>query len=286
MGEIVQFVEVIRDITKELSERVEQRTQAIKNDLSRVVQEDRLSSLGRLVASVCHEINNPISSIVTFNKLILSHLRDNTLPPEGLKAFTRYLELSVKEALRCGDIVKSLLSFARQKNIEATHVDVIEIVHTIMMLVAHQLDMAEVQAEVLLPDPPFTAWGDGALIQQCVMNLIFNAMEATPHGGTISISGKKQPDQGKITLSISDTGSGISPEDLPKIFEPFFSTKKNGKGAGLGLSMVYGIIREHNGTIEVDSKPGKGSVFTMVLPVNADQKDANATPRMVSAPAP
>ena len=162
----------------------------------------------------------------------------------------------------------------------------IEIVHTIMMLVAHQLDMAEVQAEVLLPDPPFTAWGDGALIQQCVMNLIFNAMEATPHGGTISISGKKQPDQGKITLSISDTGSGISPEDLPKIFEPFFSTKKNGKGAGLGLSMVYGIIREHNGTIEVDSKPGKGSVFTMVLPVNADQKDANATPRMVSAPAP
>ena len=267
LGEIVQFVEVIRDITQELSERVERRTRDIKNDLSRVVQEDRLASLGRLVASVCHEINNPIASIVTFNKLILSYLRDDTLPPEGLTAFSQYLELSVKEALRCGDIVKSLLSFARQKNIEPTHVDLVEMVNTIMMLVAHQLDMAQVASEVDLPPPPFTVWGDQALIQQCLMNLIFNAMEATPEGGRITIQGERDGDANKVRLTIADTGQGISEEDVPRIFEPFFSTKNAGKGVGLGLSMVYGIIREHNGTIEVDSAPGKGTAFKIVLPI-------------------
>lgn len=267
LGEIVQFVEVIRDITQELSERVERRTRDIKNDLSRVVQEDRLASLGRLVASVCHEINNPIASIVTFNKLILSYLRDDTLPPEGLSAFSQYLELSVKEALRCGDIVKSLLSFARQKNIEPTHVDLVEMVNTIMMLVAHQLDMAQVTSKVLLPPPPFTVWGDQALIQQCLMNLIFNAMEATPEGGRITIQGEKDGDANKVRLTIADTGHGINEEDVPRIFEPFFSTKNAGKGVGLGLSMVYGIIREHNGTIEVDSAPGKGTAFKIVLPI-------------------
>ena len=115
LGEIVQMVEIVRDITSDLSERVEQRAQAIRDDLARVAQEDRLASIGRLVASVCHEINNPISSIVTFNKLILSYIQEDKLPPEGLNSFSQYLELSVKEALRCGEIVKNLLTFARQK---------------------------------------------------------------------------------------------------------------------------------------------------------------------------
>jgi PAS domain S-box-containing protein len=269
LGEIVQLVEVVRDISKELSERVERRTQAIKNDLTRVVQEDRLASLGRLVASVCHEINNPIASIVTFNKLILSYLQENRQPPEGLGAFIQYLELSVKEALRCGDIVKRLLSFARQKNIEATSVDLIEIVNTIMLLTAYQLNMAQVSSELHLPAPPFTALGDYALIQQCLMNLVFNAMEAMPQGGTITISGGSDLKEKKVWLAIKDTGRGIEPEDLPHIFEPFFTTKEGGKGTGLGLSMVYGIVREHNGTIEVESNPDGGTTFKLVLPIGA-----------------
>lgn len=269
LGEIVQLVEVVRDITKDLSERIEQRAQAIKNDLTRVVQEDRLASLGRLVASVCHEINNPISSIVTFNKLILSYLQEKTLPPEGLDAFIQYLDLSVKEAMRCGDIVKRLLSFARQKNIEATNVDLIEIVSTIMLLTAHQLNMAEVSSEIRLPRPPFMAMGDYALIQQCLMNLVFNAMEAMPEGGKITINGGSNKDDKKVWLSIKDTGRGIDAEDLPQIFEPFFTTKKGGKGTGLGLSMVYGIVREHNGTIEVESSPEGGTTFRLVLPIGS-----------------
>lgn len=267
LGDIIQFVEIIRDITSDLSEHVEHRAQAMKNDLARVAQEDRLTSLGRLVASVCHEINNPISSIVTFNKLILSHIRDNSLPPEGMAAFEKYLDLSVKEALRCGDIVKTLLTFARQKKIEADHIDLIEMVKTILLLTGYQLQMAGVSVSIQMPEAPFTAWGDYALMQQCLMNLFFNAIEAMPKGGTLTVTGGKlRKEEQRVWLSISDTGHGINPEDLPRIFEPFYSTKGNGKGVGLGLSMVYGIIREHNGTIDVQSEPGRGATFKMVLP--------------------
>ena len=153
LGDIVQFVEIIRDITSDLSEHVEHRARAIKDDLARVAQEDRLTSLGRLVASVCHEINNPIASIVTFNKLILSHLREQTLPPEGLQGFERYLDLSVREALRCGDIVKTLLTFARQKKIEAGPIDLKEMIRTIILLTGHQLQMARVEVNIQLPNP-------------------------------------------------------------------------------------------------------------------------------------
>ncbi len=266
LGEIVQLVEIVRDITSDVSERIEQRARAIRDDLARVAQEDRLASIGRLVASVCHEINNPISSIVTFNKLILSYIREDKMPPDGLNAFTHYLELSVKEALRCGEIVKNLLTFARQKSISAANVDLIEMVKTIVILAAHQLKMADVECEIQLPEPPFTAWGDYALIQQCLMNLVFNAMESMPEGGTMTFSGGYDDVGDKVWLALTDTGLGIDERHLPRIFEPFYSTKGNGKGVGLGLSMVYGIIREHNGNIEVDSEPGKGTVFKITLP--------------------
>ncbi len=265
-GEIVQVVEIVRDMTLELGERVEQRAQAIKNDLARVVQEDRLASLGRLVASVCHEINNPIASIVTFNKLILSYIRDKQMPPDGLSAFEQYLELAIKEALRCGDIVKHLLTFARQKSIESTNVNLVETVRTIMMLTAHQLKMAGVRHKVEFSEEPLYAWVDYSLIQQCIMNLVFNAMEAMPEGGELTISGGNMENGEEVWLSISDTGHGIDQQDLSRIFEPFYSTKSVGKGVGLGLSMVYGIVREHNGTIEVDSEPGEGTRFMIVLP--------------------
>ena len=272
LGEIVQVVETIRDISEELRSRVERRTKAIEEDLTRVVQEDRLASLGRLVASVCHEINNPISSIVTFNTLVLAHLRDGTLPPEGLNGFKRYLRLSIQEAMRCGDIVKNLLSFARQKSIEPNEVDLIEMVQTILLLTAYQLTMAQVETEVRLPDPPFVAWGDYALIQQCLMNLIFNAIESMAQGGRMTIAGGCDPQEQKVWMTIADTGQGIPPEELTRIFEPFHSTKLDGKGVGLGLSMVYGIIREHNGSVEVQSVPGKGSVFKIILPMKTVEK--------------
>ncbi|MBI5894837.1 MAG: hypothetical protein HZB24_02075, partial [Desulfobacterales bacterium] len=135
-----------------------------------------------------------------------------------------------------------------------------------ILLTGYQLQMAGVTVSIQLPEVGFTAWGDYSLMQQCLMNLFFNAIEAMPKGGTLTVTGGNIVNDKRVWLSITDTGNGIKPEDLPRIFEPFYSTKGNGKGVGLGLSMVYGIIREHNGTIEVQSEPGKGSTFKMVLP--------------------
>jgi two-component system NtrC family sensor kinase len=272
--EIIQLVVTVRDMTQELTKRLEMREQALKADLARFVQEDRLASLGRLVASVCHEINNPIASIVTFNKLILSYMQEDRLPPEGKTGFQRYLDLSVKEALRCGNIIKNLLTFARQKTVEAKAVDLIEVVNTIMLLTSHQLELSRVTSRVTLPSPPFQAWGDSAQVQQCLMNLVFNALESMPDGGEITITGGTETEKEQVWLTVADTGHGIADTDLSKIFEPFYSTKVDKKGVGLGLSMVYGIIREHRGTIDVESQVGRGTAFTIRLPQTGRQMSA------------
>jgi signal transduction histidine kinase len=270
-GEIVQFVDVVRDITQDVSTHVEARARAIREDLQRFIQEDRLVTLGRLVASVCHEINNPISSITTFNKLMLSHIRENSLPPEGLAAFERYLDLSVREALRCGKIVNNLLTFARQKGVESKHFDLVELVQTILVLLGHAMTKAGVTTQLDLPAAPFTIYGDYAQIQQCLMNLISNAVEAMPDGGTLTIGAGHQDSSGDVWIEVADTGTGIADDDLQRIFEPFFSTKSDGKGVGLGLPMVYGIVREHGGTVSVDSGVGRGTTFRITLPEAPDE---------------
>jgi PAS domain S-box-containing protein len=272
-GEIAQFVVTVRDMTQELSERIEERAQAIKDDLARFVQDDRLSSLGRLVASVCHEINNPITSIVTFNKLILSYLAEGELPPHGVADIQHYLKLSIREALRCGGIVTNLLTFARQKDVDTQKIDLHELVNTITLLTQHQMEGAGVELETDLPPKPFYAWGDSAQIQQCLMNLVFNAIDAMPKGGTMTVAGGVDVAAEQVWLEITDTGEGLETEDLPRIFEPFYSTKENGKGVGLGLSMVYGIVREHNGTVEVNSAPGQGATFRIKLPSSLPEAD-------------
>jgi two-component system, NtrC family, sensor kinase len=266
IGDVAQIVLTIRDMTEDLVDRIEQRTQAIRKDLARVVQEDRLTSLGRLVASVCHEINNPITSILTFTKLVQVMFQRAQLSDEDLKKIDHYLDLSFREALRCGIIVKSLLTFARPKSLEAKALDLNEIVHTILALTNHQMEFANIRCKTNLPAGPFTAWGDYAKIQQCLLNLILNAIDAMPDGGTITISGETNEPSDFVWLEVSDTGHGIDPKDLQRVFEPFYSTKIDGKGVGLGLSMVHGIIREHGGRVEVDSEPGKRTTFIIKLP--------------------
>ncbi len=271
-GEIAQFVLTLRDITQDLGKKIEERTRALQKDFARLAQEDRLSSLGRLVASVCHEINNPITSIVTFNKLVQSILQSKSAQCESSDAemsnVARYLDLSFREAMRCGSIVKNLLTFARPKSAEAKSIAIPELVDTILLLTEHQLELANIRREVHFPPGPFTACGDYAQIQQCLLNLVFNAIDAMPDGGTLTVSGEIDENADLIYLEVTDTGCGIDPKDLPQIFEPFYSTKADGKGSGLGLPMVYGIIHEHHGDIEVESEPGKGSTFRIKLPRN------------------
>lgn len=290
-GQISQFVLTLRDITQELDKKVEERTRALKKDFARLAQEDRLSSLGRLVASVCHEINNPITSIVTFNKLIQSILQSKTERWGGgasdaeMSNVARYLDLSFREAMRCGSIVKNLLTFARPKSMEAKSIDIAELVDTIVLLTEHQLEIANIRCDVVLPSARFTAWGDFAQVQQCLLNLIFNAIDAMPQGGTLTISGEIDDGADLISLAVTDTGCGIDPRDMPRIFEPFYSTKTDGKASGLGLPMVYGIIREHHGDVEVESEPGKGTTFRIKLPRNAvSSRECRHLPDGAAAP--
>ena len=281
-GAIAQLVLTLRDITKELGEKIEERTRALKEDFARLAQEDRLRSLGRLVASVCHEINNPITSIVTFSRLVQNILETKAglCEPADVEMSNaaRYLELSFREAMRCGSIVKNLLTFARPKSLEAKSISVLELVDTIVLLTEHQLELANIRYEVLFPPAPFTAFGDFAQIQQCLLNLVFNAIDAMPNGGTLTISGEIEESSDCICLTVTDTGCGIDPKDLPRIFEPFYSTKADGKGNGLGLSMVYGIVREHHGKVEVQSEPGEGSTFKIKLPRDpvSSRKEGNS----------
>ena len=260
------MVEVIRDITTDLNLKVESRTKIIKDNLVSLVQEDKLIALGKLVASVAHEINNPIASIINFAKFILESLKEGQPQPEQMDSFIRYLDLTVREAQRCGRIVTNLLSFARQQTLEPKKIDLNEMMESIIFLTQHKMNLLNITLDLNLPQGPFKVWGDYTQIQQCLTNLVFNAMEAMPEGGRLSISGGLHEEDREIWLEFSDTGLGIEPDHLGMIFEPFFTTKSEVQGVGLGLSMVYGIIREHHGRITVESEPGQGAVFRLVLP--------------------
>ncbi len=265
-GKVVEVVEVIRDITADLNEKVEQRTRTLKDNLARVIQEDKLIALGKMVASVSHEINNPIGSIINFASLILESLRQGAPRPDQMAKFEKYLELTVREAQRCGKIVSNLLSFARQQPVEPKGIDLCDIVERVIQLIHHKLELSNIHLDWKSEKPTLPMWGDYNQIQQCLINLIFNAMEAMPNGGDLIIRGGCDPNTERIWISISDSGVGIAPQVLPHIYEPFFTTKSDGCGVGLGLSMVYGIIREHRGEISVQSQEGKGTEFCIMLP--------------------
>ncbi len=288
-GNVVQVLEIFRDITSDLSERLEARTRTIKKNLSRLVQEDKLIALGKLVASVAHEINNPIGSILNFSLLLERSVAEVDLPPDVRADWERWLELTVSEARRCGQIVGNLLSFSRQQGVEAREIDLGLLVRQIIQLTGHQMELSGVTLREELPATPLPIWGDPTPIQQCISNLVFNALEAMPEGGTLTIRGgvgdseaKTAADtaaagartgataegaaRGPVWLEVSDTGEGIASEHLDHIFEPFFSTKPEGQGVGLGLSMVYGILREHDARIAVRSTPGEGATFRVTFP--------------------
>ena len=221
----------------------------------------------------------PTVLIIEDDSTLLRGLVDKMeLPPDKMTSMERYLDLSFREAMRCGNIVKSLLTFARPKNVDAREIELAELVNTITMLTGHQMELANVLCLFELPRPPFTAWADFAQIQQCLLNLIFNAIDAMPDGGRITISGGAEPEKDQVWLAVTDTGHGIDPNDLNRIFEPFYTTKSDGKGSGLGLSMVYGIVREHNGAVEVESELGKGSTFRIRLPMSPVRESEGASP--------
>ncbi len=265
-GDVVEVVEFIRDITSDIDHEVERRTRALKKDLAKLVQEDKLIALGKMVASVAHEINNPIGSIINFTKLVRNALRENDLGENRLAQYERYLDLSLREAERCGKIVTNLLSFSRQQAVEPKTIDLGVMLEDIVALIRHKLELSDIELRKRIHHEPLCVWGDYTQVQQCLINLIFNAMEAMPGGGRLTIRAGLDREREEAWLDVADTGGGIAEEHLSSIFEPFFTTKTDGYGVGLGLSMVYGIIREHHGRITVQSEEGKGTTFRVTLP--------------------
>lgn len=276
-GKISKFIEISRDITKRkadekqtqdyLVKMVEQRTRQLKETHERLLHQDKMASLGKLSSSVVHEINNPVAGILNLVMLSQRILKEDEIKQGELDLFSQYLGLMETETRRIGRIVSNLLVFARQSKIEVGKFDVNELIEQTLILNSNLLKINKIRLiEDLEHNLPLIN-GSEDQIRQVLMNLISNATESmsTASRKHLTIRTFSKPDEKAIGILISDTGTGIPQDTISKIFEPFFTTKKKGKGVGLGLSVVYGIIKEHGGQLYVDSTPGKGSNFSITL---------------------
>jgi signal transduction histidine kinase len=265
-GEIVQVIEIQRDITKELSSRWEEKVQKLKQDFNYLIQEDRMISLGKLVASCVHEINNPIQGLLTFSRLMETILTKGQPTPADLAEFKEFLSLMTPELERCGKIISGLLSFSRETALEYRSINLNEVLEAVMALTHHKLELQGIKFTKHLHPEPLLVQGNANRLEQCLLNLIFNAMEAMPAGGNLGVVSELDPAKNQVLVEIRDTGSGIPEKNLNHIFDPFFTTKEAGQGTGLGLSIVYGIVKNHGGDIRVESEVGKGSSFLLKFP--------------------
>lgn len=251
-GEVVGAIEIARDITRDIH---------IQKSM---MQYDKLASIGRLAAGVAHEINNPLTTILTSAMLI----QEDTAPEDP-----NYQELQTiaDEALRCRRIVSSLLDFARQTTPTKKLTDVNDVIRECIVLTKKQAAFSDVTVEERLATDLPSAKMDKDQIEQALINLTLNAIEATASGGTVTITSRSVPEVETVEIVVSDSGQGISEENMSKIFEPFFTTSEG--GTGLGLAITHGIIEQHGGTIEVESKLGRGTSFTIRLPFDNGESD-------------
>ncbi len=238
-------------------------------DQAQILHQDKMMSLGRLAASVVHEINNPLSGILNYCRLMSKILKKGPLKKEKVDKFTKYLELIETETERCSQVVSSLLAFSRKAPPAVGPLRIEEILKKCTALSQHKLELQNISLTTSI-QPNFPAiQADANQLQQCIINLIFNAIDAMPTGGNLRIACQYRADQTQVSIAVTDTGTGISEANLPHIFEPFFTTKHEGYGVGLGLATVYGIIEHHHGRIEVSSRQGNGTTFIITLPVSA-----------------
>ena len=260
-GEPVGVVCFFRDL-REL-----RRLESQMADQARILHQDKMISLGRLSASVVHEINNPLSGILNYLRLMLRIMERGELTPAHQANFHRYLTLVESETGRCSQIVSNLLTFSRKSPAAFDAVNIKDLINRCVLLSRHKMELSGIDLTTDIDPALPVIRGDFNQLQQCLINLVFNAVDAMPDGGALKITAA--PSAGRdtrITLTIADTGRGIAEKDLPHIFEPFYSTKSEGYGVGLGLSTVYGIVERHGGSIDVSSRLGKGTTFTMDLP--------------------
>jgi two-component system NtrC family sensor kinase len=246
-----------------LEVKVEERTAELKAAQDQLVRSEKLSSLGKLSASIAHEINNPLAGILTFAKLMIRTLEQGPPDEPARKTLVRNLALVQRETERCSAIVRNLLDFARERPLSLKEVSVNHVVEEALSLIGHQSAIMGVVIEKDLAAVPMVE-ADFGQLRQAFVNIAMNACEAMGKGGRLVIATRPVPDAGAVEVSFADNGPGIPPELLRKIFDPFFTTKE--KGTGLGLSVVYGIVERHGGKIDIATAVGKGTTIHFRLP--------------------
>lgn len=248
-----------------LYQEIQDRMEAQRQAEMQLVRSARLAAVGEMAAGVAHELNNPLTTVAGFIELVLDELPQDFAQREDL-------ELVLREAQRARGVVRRLLDFSRPSDNLRIHTDINELVSEVLTLVQHLIRTNGVELHVdLRADLPWIGV-DPNQIKQVLLNLVHNALQAMPRGGTLKVRSVVQQRDGDrwMTVAVEDNGEGIKPQELERIFEPFFTTRPVGSGTGLGLSVSFGIINEHGGFIEVESEPEQGSCFTVWLPVNSD----------------
>jgi len=260
----------LREWARTLEEKVEQRTEQLRIAQANTIRGEKLASVGLLVSGIAHELNNPLTGILTFSTLLRQNAPDGSPEAEDL-------DLVIKETKRCAGIIKRLLDFAREKPPEKRFADLNQIIEGAARIVEWPAHLRNIETTLDLDRSLPPIWVDADQIQQVVMNMLVNAQHAIDEKGSITIhSGRAgepkrpEPDAPPIAMaefSVIDTGCGIPEANLGRIFDPFFTSKEVGKGTGLGLSVSHGIVKAHGGLIEVTSKVGEGSTFRVLLPL-------------------
>jgi two-component system NtrC family sensor kinase len=258
--------------SRTLEQKVEEKTADLERVHRHIVTVEKMASLGNLAATVAHELNNPLEGILTFARLMMKRVKRRSLSVKELEQMHEELKLVGEEALRCGNIVKNLLLFARHGGGLFEVVQVKTIVDRCAMLMNHHAQMNSIDLHISCSEDLILEC-DPNQIQQALIALISNAIEAMVdpsgrhEGNRLSIEVESPQQATEVTIRVKDTGCGMTGEVKSHVFEPFFSTKSEGKGVGLGLAVVYGIVQRHHGIIGVDSVEGKGTTFTLTLPV-------------------
>jgi two-component system NtrC family sensor kinase len=255
-----------------LEQKVAERTHKLHIAEVEAARREKLASVGMLAAGIAHELNNPLTGVLTFSTLLRKKIPDGSQDAEDI-------DLVIRETRRCATIIRRLLDFAREKPPEKKFVDLNRLLEETTRLVERPAHLRDIDIKLeLTPDLP-PVWLDEDLIKQVIVNMLVNAQQAIGDEGRITIRSRrcpepKRPDPGSdavamVEISIIDTGCGIAENDLRRIFDPFFTTKGVGQGTGLGLSVSHGIVKAHGGAIEVDSKVGEGTEFRVYLPLES-----------------
>lgn len=263
-GDLHKAREEANQWSQQLEQKVVEKTAELGRIQRQVLLMEKMASLGKLAATVAHELNNPLGGILNYAKLVERVLRDEVLDEAAKLDIQHYLVAIQQESRRSGDIVRNLLLFARPSRASFAPVRISQIIERSILLINHRLAMSSIRCEYQQPTGDDVLTCDADQIQQVMVALLVNAIEAMEEGGVLRLNVTPGPDL--IEVTVSDTGVGIAEEAIGHIFEPFFSTKDKESGVGLGLAVVYGIVRGHNGSIDVASEPGKGATFTVRLP--------------------